>query len=117
MDLRLLGFASGHRAVSAVSEDTLRWTWLAFGLAVVTGLLRASSYAINPYFLWKMALLLLAGLNMAVFHLSTWRTVDAWDTSPAIPRAAKLAGGLSLAFWVVVVLCGRVSGFTLGIYV
>lgn len=121
MDLRLLGFASGNRAVSAVSEDTLKWTWLAFGLAVLTGLLlfvsRARSYVINPYFLWKMGLLLLAGLNMAIFHLSTWRTVRAWDASPAIPRAAKVAGALSLAFWVVIVFCGRVIGFTLGIYV
>jgi hypothetical protein len=55
MDLRLLGFASGSRSVSSVSEDTLKWTWLAFGLAVITGLLlfvsRASSYVVNPYFL------------------------------------------------------------------
>jgi hypothetical protein len=64
-----------------------------------------------------MVLLLLAGLNMAIFHLPTWRTVDAWDSGQAIPRAAKLAGGLSLMFWVVVVFCGRVIGFTLGIYV
>ena len=121
MDLRLLGFASGNRAVSAVSQDTLKWTWLAFGLAVVTGLLlfvsRASSYAINPYFLWKMGLLALAGLNMAIFHLSTWRTVENWDANPAIPRAAKFAGGVSLALWIGVVFCGRVIGFTLGIYV
>jgi len=70
----------------------------------------------NPYFLAKMAMLILAGLNMAVFHLITWRTVKEWDTSPVMPTGAKIAGALSLFFWVLVIFFGRSIGFTLGIY-
>lgn len=121
MDLRLLGMASRNRLVTAVSRDTLPLTWIAFAGAVITGLLlfvsKATSYMVNPYFLFKMALLLLAGLNMAIFHLFTWKDVANWDGSiVALPRAAKLAGLGSLIFWVLIVLCGRIIGFTLGIY-
>lgn len=121
MDLRLLGLTSRNRLVTAISRDTLPLTWIAFACAVVTGLLlfvsKATSYMVNPYFLVKMGLLLLAGLNMAVFHMFTWKGVARWDgTMVAIPPAAKLAGLASLIFWALIVLCGRIIGFTLGIY-
>jgi len=120
VDLRLVGIASrGHR-VSLLAKDTLPWTWGAFALAALTGGLlfisKASSYVINPYFLWKMGLLVLAGLNMVYLHLTTWRTVEHWEQDPSFPFAAKLAGWLSLIFWVGVVFFGRAIGFTLGFY-
>jgi len=121
MDLRLLGLTSRNRLVTAISRDTLPLTWIAFACAVVTGLLlfvsKATSYMVNPYFLAKMGLLLLAGLNMAAFHMVTWKGVARWDgTVAAIPPAAKMAGLASLIFWTLIVLCGRIIGFTLGIY-
>ena len=120
VDLRLIGVASrGHR-VSLLANDTLPWTWGAFVLAAITGGLlfisKASSYVINPYFLWKMVLLALAGFNMMYFHLTTWRTVHHWEQDPSFPFMAKLAGWLSLIFWVLVVFFGRAIGFTLGFY-
>ncbi len=120
MDLRLLGLASKDRPVTAMSKDTLRWTWAAFGLAMLTGgllfLAKATEYAVNPNFQLKMLLILLAGVNMAVFHLFTWRTVDKWDSDPVIPMAAKIAGGLSLLLWIVTVFFARAIGFTLDMY-
>lgn len=120
MDLRLLGVTSRDYAVTALSRDTLPWTWAGFVLAAITGLLlfvsKATSYMANPFFLTKMCLLILAGLNMAVFHLMTWRTVKDWDNSPALPTGAKVAGALSLFFWILVIFFGRAIGFTLGIY-
>jgi hypothetical protein len=120
VDLRLIGVASRNLAVTKLSKDTLPWVWGAFALAAITGLLlfcsKASSYVINPYFLWKMGLLVLAGLNMMYLHLTTWRTVEHWDLDPTVPFAAKLAGTLSLIFWLGVVFFGRAIGFTLGIF-
>jgi hypothetical protein len=120
VDLRLIGAASrGHR-VSLLAKDTLPLTWIAFALAAITGGLlfisKASSYMVNPYFLWKLVLLALAGLNMMYLHLTTWRTVEHWEQDPTFPFAAKLAGWLSLIFWVGVVFCGRMIGFTLGVF-
>jgi hypothetical protein len=117
MDLRLLGLASGSSKVTEVSHDTLRWTWLAFALALVTGSLlfttKAADYSVNPFFDWKMILMAAAGINMAVFHLVTWAGVSRWDSAAAPPLGARLAGGLSLGLWIGVVFFARVVGFTL----
>jgi uncharacterized protein DUF6644 len=120
MDLRLLGVASRSCSVTLMSRDTLPWTWGAFVIALISGSLlfvsKATSYAANPYFITKMVFMALAGLNMAFFHLGVWKTVHNWNADCEIPRSAKLAGGLSLLFWVLVVFFGRAVGFTLGIY-
>lgn len=120
MDLRMLGLTSKEYPVTVMSRDTLRLTWGAFIMAAITGGLlftsQASSYAINPYFIRKMVLMALAGVNMGVFHFLTWKTVKDWDTSPNLPLATKIAGGLSLLLWISIVLMGRTVGFTLGIF-
>lgn len=120
MDLRLLGLASKGSAVTEVSSDALRWTWAGFVIAAITGGLlfisKATNYAANPYFISKLALILVAGLNMAVFHLGIWRSVGRWDTGRTIPHSAKIAGGVSLTLWVVVVFVARAIGFTLDKY-
>jgi hypothetical protein len=120
MDLRLLGLASKSCAVTEISNDTLPWTWGAFVLAAISGALlfvsKAHIYAIDPWFLWKMGLIVVAGVNMAIFHFFTWRSVHSWDSGCEVPLAGKIAGGLSLFFWVIVVFCARLIGFTLGVY-
>ena len=120
MDLRLLGVASKNYPITSMSRDTLKWTWGGFVLAAITGTLlyisKTSSYMINPFFMGKMVLLAIAGLNMAYFHFVTWKTVTNWDTSPVVPTGAKVAGITSLIFWITIVFFGRAIGFTLGIY-
>jgi len=120
MDLRLLGVASKNYPVTAMSRDTLKWTWAGFVLAAITGTLlfisKSSSYMINPFFVGKMVLLAIAGLNMLYFHFVTWKTVNEWDQSPVVPTSAKVAGITSLLFWTIIVFFGRAIGFTLGIY-
>jgi uncharacterized membrane protein len=120
MDMRLIGLTSRDTPVSAMSRETLWLTWGAFALALATGSLlfisKATSYMINPYFLVKMGLIVLAGLNMALFHVLTWKTVAQWDSAPRVPMSARIAGYGSLALWIGVLFCGRVIGFTLGIY-
>jgi hypothetical protein len=116
VDLRLLNIASRRRAVSAVIREMLPWTWVAFGCAVVTGSLLFSSSAVkysqNVPFRVKMLLLLLAGINMVVFHLGTYRRIHLWDREAMIPTGARIAGIVSLVIWVSVVSFGRWIGFT-----
>nr|WP_166175005.1 hypothetical protein [Altererythrobacter segetis] len=121
MDLRLLGLTSGTKSVAAMERDTLPVTWVAFAVAVISGLLlfvsKAQSYMANPYFLWKTALMALAGVNMAVFHRYFSKDVASWGVpGGAIPINAKLSATLSLALWMAIPFCGRVIGFTLGTY-
>ena len=49
---------------------------------------------------------------MLVFHLGAFRSVVHWDQAPARPPlAAKLAGGISLTIWIIIVGLGRWIGF------
>jgi len=116
-DLRLLGITDSQRAFTRIGRETLPLTWVAFALAVVTGSLMfttsAQTYFGNAAFQFKALALLAAGLNMLLFQLLTARDVAAWDSGKP-PRAARIAGVVSLLLWAAVVLLGRWIGFTKG---
>lgn len=117
VDLRLLGLASVGRSVSELCRDVLPCTWIAFVLAVVTGVLmfmsRGNDYIDNVPFLIKLLLIAAAGVNMLVFQLVTYRGISAWDRDVILPLPARLAGAISLTCWVAVVFFGRWIGFTM----
>ena len=117
VDLRLLGFASMDRSAGQLARRLLPWTWGAFVCAAITGGLlfaaNAMTYGHNDFFLRKMVMLAFAGLNMAAFHAFTGRDIDTWGPGAVPPAGARIAGGLSLTIWIVVVGFGRWIGFTL----
>jgi len=115
VDLRLLGLPTTTRRFTAIAGETLGWTWAAFSLAAITGPLL---FTTNPvFYFWnfefraKILLLLLAGINMAVFEFHTIKTVALWDLGKSPPASAKLAGTLSLVLWLSVITFGRLIGF------
>jgi hypothetical protein len=116
VDLRLLGVASRNRSVSKLSNDVLPITWVAFLGALITGSLlfssKATHYLADIPFRFKMVCMAFAGLNMLIFHFMTYRDVQAWDDQAVTPTAARVAGALSLIFWIGVVAFGRWIGFT-----
>src|SRR5580698_4075270 len=98
VDLRLLNLASRQRSVKELTDDVLPWTWTAFVSAGITGTLLFSSSAVRYSGIWqfetKMCMLLLAAINMGIFHLGAFRSVAQWDRPPARPPlAARVAGG------------------------
>ena len=117
VDLRLLGVASRERPFARISSELLRITWGAFAVSVLTGSLmfttNARVYAHNTAFLVKLALLFLAGVNMAVFHLTAGASsnVARWDKGPA-PGIGRITGAVSIVLWVAIIFSGRVIGFT-----
>ena len=116
VDLRLLNLASRQRSVKELTDEVLPWTWTAFVCAVITGSLLFSSSAVKYSGIWqfelKMCLLVLAAINMGIFHLGAYRSVAKWDRAPARPPlGARLAGGISLCIWVSIIALGRWVGF------
>jgi hypothetical protein len=101
-ELRIWG-AGTAVAPEHLARLALPVTLAGFGLAAASGgLMFASQYdelLANRAFLVKMALLVVAGLNAALFH---WRggsgRHDAW---------ARSQTALSLGLWVAVIVCGR----------
>ena len=116
IDLRLLGIASTERPFKRIASDILKWTWGAFALTALTGSLmfmtNAGVYYHNFYFRMKMALLVLAAVNMLSFELTLGRAVHRWDKAAAAPPAGRVVAVLSLAIWISVIFAGRLIGFT-----
>jgi hypothetical protein len=115
VDLRLLGIAAHRRSTHRLILELTPFTWAAFAVAIVTGSLMFASksvdYVQNRMFLCKMVVLLLAGANMAAFHLGIYRRIGAWDVELPPPTAARVAGLGSLALWTLVIFLGRWIGF------
>jgi len=117
VDLRLLGIASTRRPFAELSRQVLPFTWAAFVVAVIAGLLlfisRATDYFGSPVYWVKMLLIVLAGINMMIFEFITVRDVQKWNLNPKPPPPARLAGGISITCWILVAVLGRLIAFNL----
>jgi hypothetical protein len=112
-DLRLLGFAKGlpFRAL----QRLLPWGVLGFVICLATGVgfvlgnaFAPGEYVRNVAFIWKIGLILFAGLNLLVFHASGLaRRVEQLGPHDDAPLPARLIGACSLMAWMGVIFFGR----------
>lgn len=116
LDLRLMGVTLRDARVSEVTERLLPWITAGFVVMVASGSLLFYAIPVrtfhNIFFRVKLAMLILAGLNVWVFHSTIYRTVAAWDLDNVPPRRARVAGGLSLALWAGIVVAGRMIAYS-----
>jgi hypothetical protein len=114
-DFRLLGWTMKSIPVSEVARRLLPWTAVGFVIMVISGALLFSAIPLRSYqnifFRAKMIMLLLAGLNVWIFHSGVYRRVTTWDVENVPPKAARVAGALSLVLWVCIVLSGRMIAY------
>jgi len=112
--LCLFGFAANRYSIKTLHRELVPWTWGTFVVATVTGLgmfiTRAASHVVNPAFQWKLFLLLLAFVNMLVFHRKIYRHLSRWDAPHSPTSTLKLFGAASLIIWSGVMLSGRWVG-------
>jgi uncharacterized membrane protein len=111
VNLRMLGMA---KLLSFVDlHRLLPWGLLGFGLNLITGMLffigTPEQYTANVAFFWKMAFLMLAGIN--VLYLTVFD--EAWNLGPAdnAPLRAKVFAALAIFLWVGVIFFGRMLPF------
>ena len=114
-DLRLLGWSLRQIPVSEVTNRLLPWTRWGFAGMVLTGLLLVYGnplrYYSNLFFRVKLILLLIAAINIFIFHRGIHRRVADWDTDPEIPRQAWIAGAVSMGVWSLIVVAGRMIAY------
>lgn len=115
MDLRLVGVGFKSVPVSEFTGRLLPWTRGAFAMMVLTGVLLFYSaplrYYHNIFFRFKMMMLVMAGLNVWFFHSRIHRKLSEWNTEVEIPRAARMAGIISLVSWALIVVAGRLVAY------
>jgi hypothetical protein len=113
-DLRVLGL-SRSISVRALARHLLTWSVTALLVVVPTGLMMFSSHASdfigNRAFQLKMALLLAAGINAAIFLTGPFQTVARWDTNAPAPLGAKASAAASLVIWISIIACGRLLAY------
>lgn len=117
-DLRLLGSAILDGPASLALKALLPWTVVAFVAATASGILlfmtRAATHVLNPAFQWKMGLLVLAGINVWIFHRRLSPRVAAAGSQRKMPQAVRASAALSLVLWSGVMLSGRWIGHVFG---
>jgi len=110
-DLRVLGAA--RRAVSVTTAARYLLPVSHVGLAVVatTGIALFSAQttvvAAAGAAPWKLGLIVVAGINVVVFHKGIYRTVEDWDVQALAPLAAKVCAMVSVLAWTGVIVAGR----------
>jgi hypothetical protein len=111
VDLRVLGVIKGVSFVSL--HRLLPWAAFGFGVNVITGILffvgMPGQYIHNKSFYWKLALVMLAGVNAVYFTLLE----EPWVLEPGedAPLTAKIAAASAMVLWVGVMYCGSMLPF------
>ena len=112
VDLRMLGLM---RAIPfATIHRLLPWGMLGFALNVSTGMLffigaPPSFYVTNSVYFWKLAFVMVAGLNTLYFTV-----VDepySVEAGADAPLGAKIAAASGIALWTAVIFCGQMLPF------
>ena len=116
VDLRMLGLILRDVPYSALNNRILPLTIAGFAILLVTGVLLYLSNPVHYYhsvwFRGKVIFLLIAAANIIWFHRRIHRSIAEWDTAPSPPAPVKLAAAVSLAAWILVIACGRLTAFT-----
>jgi len=112
LDLRLAGLIRGV-PLAVIAPFLSRSAAIGLGLAIITGLwlfsVKPREYLENTAFLWKMALLALALVNIAVQHRNRHfrLALDGGTVHPSV----RLVAGCSAILWLSVLVAGRWVGF------
>ena len=117
LDLRLLGLTMTRVPASEMIARLLPWTAAGFLVMMISGALLFYAAPMlryqNFFFRLKMVALVFAALNVWVFHNTVYRKIAEWDLDPVPPRRARVAGGLSLALWAILITLGRMIPYQL----
>lgn len=117
IDLRMLGLALTGIPAATVARRLKLPMLIGFGVMLVTGLLLFYAIPVRTaqslWFRIKLALLLAAAVNAWLFHrrMRAAETQPGWDRAVTAPPALRLGAALSLLFWVLVVICGRLIAY------
>jgi len=110
LDLRLLGFRPVLQ-LKALSGLVMPWLYWTFGVGVISGLMLffydPVHVASHAYFSLKMILIVAGAINALWF--SRHGFVLALNAAGAMPRRARIVGGVSLILWMGVMICASLN--------
>ncbi|MBT8145984.1 MAG: hypothetical protein KJN90_03980 [Gammaproteobacteria bacterium] len=115
IDLRMLGMAFTNIPASSIARRLNTPMLVGFIVMFITGI--TLFYAVpvrNTQSIWlrvKLVLLIAAAVNAFLFHKNMMSATGDWDTQARAPANLRLGATLSLVFWGVIVICGRLIAY------
>lgn len=107
VNLRLLGFVKG--VAFADVNRLLPWAMVGLGINIVTGMLfflaAPEQYTQNPAFVWKIGLLLIAGVTL--LYPTMCDRAGEWTPDDPAPLTGRIVAAGSICLWIGVIFLGR----------
>ncbi|WP_221391597.1 DUF6644 family protein [Dyadobacter sp. NIV53] len=113
-DLRLLG-VSANLPVTGLAGHLLPWSQRGLVFIIPSGILlfitNAESLGADPVFWLKMSLLIVAALNVFVFHRFFFKDFKAVKLTGELPFFTKISAVISIIIWIAIIACGRLLAY------
>jgi len=110
-DLRLLEVGQRYVSVTTAARCLLPVSHIGLAIVAITGFAlisaQATVIASASSAPWKLWLIIVAGINVLVFHKGIYRTVHSWDLDTPTPLLAKVSALISIFTWTGVIISGR----------
>jgi len=119
IDLRMLGLALPGIPATTIAHRLNRPMFIGFSVMILTGLLLFYAIPVRSsqslWFRIKVVLLVAAAVNAWLFHRrmkhASSNAAGNWDRAIKAPRRLQMGAALSLCFWVLIVICGRLIAY------
>ena len=109
VDLRMLGYKRGTSFDSTFSYISI--AIFGFSINLITGFwflcIDPFRYYPNIAFRIKMVLIIIGGINALIFWAAEHKRLKTLPIDADAGSEAKVIAGLSLMFWILVIICGR----------
>jgi hypothetical protein len=113
-DLRLLGY-SKNLPLKGLSAYLLPLSRRGLLLVIPSGLLlfitNAKSLGVDSTFWLKMTLLVIAALNVMVFHKFIFNLPAQLKADDNVPISARISALVSIMAWIAIIACGRLLAY------
>ncbi|GAN77558.1 hypothetical protein [Acidisphaera rubrifaciens] len=110
LDFRLMGWR-GSIVLRSFARGVLPWLYVTFGVTVASGVLLflydPVAVGSHAFFVPKLILIALGLLNAVIYHQTGY--LAALASERTMPLSARLAGAVSLALWVGVIVCAALN--------
>ena len=115
IDLRMLGYALPDVPASKLASRLSVPMFVGFSVMFITGILLFYAVPVRTaqsvWFRAKLLLLVASAVNALLFHRSMKKAATGWDAAAKAPLRLRVGASLSLLFWALVVICGRLIAY------
>ena len=115
IDLRMLGYALPNVPASTLADRLNLPMLLGFTVMFATGFLLFYAIPVRSsqslWFRIKVVLLILAAINAFLFRARMSAADGSWDKQARAPREFRIGAALSLVFWALIVIAGRLIAY------